>query len=557
MLLHGLTATRRYVVMGSRAAGALRPSRDRLRRARPRPLRARARAGAYGYERLAARSATRCSTRWRSSGRCSRAPRWARTRPCASRSITPSAWRRSALITPAFDPDTRSTRRARSSRAGTRSRGDCAKAGWRGSCAPMTSTTVPEAWRATVETVASPAPRRPRAPGGGGRRARSRAALATVRAPRASWRAIARPDGRRRQPRRGRPGTSARGRRTLRAARSPARACVVEEPGPPLRSPLAWQGGRARRALLDSPSSPHRRVRIVITYTRMPGYANGTADSYDRISGSDGGSRPGRARPPASYAAMRRVLDAGCGSGRVTEALIAASAARARDRAWTSPSRWSTPRRERLGPDADVRVGPTCSSWSMARSPSTRSSRRPRSTGSPTTSACSRRLHARAAPRRATGRAVRGRGQHRRAARARPARCWNASPTPSTFATGRRRGTTPAPQTRAQRLLAAGFATRRVLAGSPRRSSPSTRASSSRRSCSVPHVQQLPEQLREPFMDEVLAELGRAGRRRLRAPEHRRDRVARPRPPERCSGQRRARAATRSSPTSAPLNSAA
>ena len=38
VLLHGLTATRRYVVMGSRALRALRPPRDRLRRPRPRPL---------------------------------------------------------------------------------------------------------------------------------------------------------------------------------------------------------------------------------------------------------------------------------------------------------------------------------------------------------------------------------------------------------------------------------------------------------------------------------------------------------------------------------------
>ena len=42
VLLHGLTATRRYVVMGSRAARARRASRHRLRRARPRRVRCRA-----------------------------------------------------------------------------------------------------------------------------------------------------------------------------------------------------------------------------------------------------------------------------------------------------------------------------------------------------------------------------------------------------------------------------------------------------------------------------------------------------------------------------------
>ena len=42
VLLHGLTATHRYVVMGSQGAGALRPPRHRLRRARPRAQRSRA-----------------------------------------------------------------------------------------------------------------------------------------------------------------------------------------------------------------------------------------------------------------------------------------------------------------------------------------------------------------------------------------------------------------------------------------------------------------------------------------------------------------------------------
>ena len=48
----------------------------------------------------------------------------------------------------------------------------------------------------------------------------------------------------------------------------------------------------------------------------------------------------------------------------------------------------------------------------------------------------------------------------------------------------------------------------RVLAGSRRPPSPSTRASSSSTIVLGPHVQQLPEELREPFMDDVMAELG-------------------------------------------------
>ena len=104
VLLHGLTASRRYVVMGSRSlqrAGhrvvaydarghgasspAPAPRRLRLRAAGRRPRRA-------------------CSTRSGSSAPCSPAPRWARTRSCASRSTSPSASPAVAVITPGYDP---------------------------------------------------------------------------------------------------------------------------------------------------------------------------------------------------------------------------------------------------------------------------------------------------------------------------------------------------------------------------------------------------------------------------------------------------------------------
>ena len=47
-----------------------------------------------------------------------------------------------------------------------------------------------------------------------------------------------------------------------------------------------------------------------------------------------------------------------------------------------------------------------------------------------------------------------------------------------------------------------------MLADTGARASPSIRASSSSTIVLGPHVQQLPEELREPFMDDVLAELG-------------------------------------------------
>ncbi len=118
------------------------------------------------------------------------------------------------------------------------------------------------------------------------------------------------------------------------------------------------------------------------------------------------------------------------------------------------------------------------------------------------------RLHARAAPGRPARRPVRRGGQHRRPARARRRGAARASPTPSTSPTCSRPGTTRGPSETRERLLAAGFAEAECwLQPAPQRTR-ARRASSSRRSCSARTYQQLPEELREPFMDEVMDALG-------------------------------------------------
>ena len=253
MLLHGLTATRRYVVMGSRLlerSGHRVIAYDARGHGRSAPAPERAPTATSRWP------ATwgRCSTRSASSARCSRAPRWARTRPCASRWSTPSAWRRWRSSRP---PTTRARHAgpATSSRLGRARATGCARAGWRASWRPMTSTRVPAAWRATVEKVLRQRLGRPRAPRGGRGRAGSRAALAPVRALRGAAQRSPCPTRRDRQPRRGRPRPPAGGGRTLRAG-DPRRAPAGRGCGPAPRSPLAWQGGqlstrslaRARRA---------------------------------------------------------------------------------------------------------------------------------------------------------------------------------------------------------------------------------------------------------------------------------------------------------------------
>ena len=271
VLLHGLTATRRYVVMGSRALQRSGHRVDRLRRARSWALLAGARA-----ERLrlrAARGGSRGGARRAraSSAPCWRAPRWARTRPLASRWPRPSGWPALVLITPSFDP----ARRARTSEL---ARWDALARGLReggveGFVAAYDLDEVPEAWRATVETVL-----RQRLAAHEHPLAVADALEAVPRSrpfeqPRASWPRSRMPARRRRQPRRGRSGPPAGRRRALGRA-IPGARLRRRGAGPPARSPIAWQGGQLSRV-----DRRARRPRpYVITYRCMSEYAlSGTA----------------------------------------------------------------------------------------------------------------------------------------------------------------------------------------------------------------------------------------------------------------------------------------
>ena len=239
VLLHGLTATRRYVVMGSRALerGGHRVVAYDARGhgallARPRP--------ATTATRRSPATCSPCSTTAGSSARCSPAPRWARTRSCASRSTTATASPALVVVTPAFTPEGDTP----TSSAGTRSPRACAPAGWRASSRPTASPPVPEAWRETVVKVLHQrlaAHEHPEAVADA-LRARCRA-----RAPFEAWDELAElelPARRRREPRRGR----SRATRTRSASatrrRSPAPSCARRS-----RAPRRWRGraGSSRR----------------------------------------------------------------------------------------------------------------------------------------------------------------------------------------------------------------------------------------------------------------------------------------------------------------------
>ena len=244
VLLHGLTATHRYVVMGSRALersghrviaydarghGALRPG------ARPRRLRLR---------RPGRRPRRASSTSAGSSAQSWPARRWAPTPRCASRSSSPSASRGLVVITPAYDPAELDDpeRAGPLGRAGRRA---CAAAASRASSPPTATRACPRRWRETVVTVLRQRLARPRAPRGRGRRARGRPALAPVRR-----------DRRARGHRRRRPSSSPTATRPTPAIRwpwgrptpraIPGARLVVEEEG---RSPIAWQGGQLSKAI--------------------------------------------------------------------------------------------------------------------------------------------------------------------------------------------------------------------------------------------------------------------------------------------------------------------
>ena len=93
----------------------------------------------------------------------------------------------------------------------------------------------------------APAPGRPRSPRRGGRRPARRAALGSLRGLGGAARARA-PRGGGAEPRRGRPGPSVLRRRAL-CRRDPGRrAALAEEPG---ESPLAWQGAQLSKVIAE------------------------------------------------------------------------------------------------------------------------------------------------------------------------------------------------------------------------------------------------------------------------------------------------------------------
>ena len=277
MLLHGLTATRRYVVMGSRAAAALRASRARLRRPRPRRAPRPAADGDYGYEHLAGDLGAVLDARRRraggAGGRLDGRPHGGPLRARAARAGRRAGADHARRSTPAI---ARSA--ARSSRAGTRSRAGCARGAWRASSRPTTWTACPSAGgrrsrpccasgsppTSTRQAVADALEVVPRSrpfedpAGAGGARGRRRwsSPAATRPTPGTRWR------------------SGSAGRSAIPGAR-----LVVEDPGA-LADRLA---GRA--ALAADRASLHSRRTYVITYARMP-VRDWDGSSYDRISGA-------------------------------------------------------------------------------------------------------------------------------------------------------------------------------------------------------------------------------------------------------------------------------
>ena len=305
--------------MGSRALERCGHARDRLRRARARPLLAGARDREYGYEQLAADLRPCSTTLGVERARAGRRLDGRAHRRCACALEQPERVAALALITPSYDPARHGA--SASSSAGTRSRAGCARAGSRASCARMTSASVPERWRATVETVL-------------------RQRLAAHEHPQAVADALEvvprsrpfeqigelagdrRADGRRRQPRRGRPRPSAGRRRALRArdpggaARGRGRRAAAA-----LADRLAGRAALGRRCCAEL-AATRAAGAYVIAYGRMPAYAQWDGASYDRISGPMEAHGPGRAR--AAGAARRRDACSTPAAARaaITEALL-------------------------------------------------------------------------------------------------------------------------------------------------------------------------------------------------------------------------------------------
>ncbi|HMD57684.1 MAG TPA: alpha/beta fold hydrolase [Solirubrobacteraceae bacterium] len=253
VLLHGLTATRRYVVMGSRS---LQRSGHRVIAydARGHGSSAPAHERAYGYEHLAADLLAVLDAAGVQRALLAGASMGAHT-ALALALAHPERVSALALITPAYDPDAFAA-------PAELARWDALAEGLRdggveGFVAAYGLASLPERWRATAETALRQrlaAHEHPAAVADALEvvpRSRPFAALAQLRAIAVPVLVVASRDE-------ADPGHPlAVGERYARAI--PGAQLLVEPEGPPARSPIAWQGGQLSRAIAELAAlSAHR-----------------------------------------------------------------------------------------------------------------------------------------------------------------------------------------------------------------------------------------------------------------------------------------------------------
>ena len=266
------------------------------------------------------------------------------------------------LITPAFDPG-RAARGAELARWDALARGPARGRSGGIRRVPTTSPRCRSAWRDDGRDGAAPAPRRARAP-----RAVADALEAVPRSrPFASVAELARDRRRRRVVVASRdeadPGHPlAVGERY--AAAIPGAQLVVEDASARRARRSPGRAGSSRACCSSSPSGATAdAVAYVITYARMPAVREWDGQQLRPHLRADGGARAGGARPPGARrrrARARRRLRLGPhhrGADR-------AAAARARDRRRRVALDGRRRRASGSAPDADVRVGWTCSSSS-------------------------------------------------------------------------------------------------------------------------------------------------------------------------------------------------
>jgi pimeloyl-ACP methyl ester carboxylesterase len=253
VLLHGLTATRRYVVMGSRTlerSGHRVIAYDGRGHGRSQP----APDGDYGYERLADDLAAVLDAAGVERAILAGASMGAHT-ALRLTLAHPGRVAGLALITPAFEPD-------RPSSGVELARWDALAQGLRGGgvegfVRAYDLAAVPEAWRSTLETVLRQrlsAHEHPEAVADAlevvprSRPFESMAELGRIAVPTVVV-------GSRDEADPGHPLAVAEGfARAITGAE-----LVVEDAGPPPRSPIAWQGGQLSRVLLELASSAGMR----------------------------------------------------------------------------------------------------------------------------------------------------------------------------------------------------------------------------------------------------------------------------------------------------------